>query len=131
MIETVIEEISSLRGQLADAMEFIEKLRDAAAAIGEENPPQERIEQAVQLALPVIAKLSSIDSRLGKFENRLFATQESLHALNARSIRWIKIVSIAIMTLIVWMAAGQLALSRLAWTGLRATRHTAGENRSQ
>jgi flagellin-like hook-associated protein FlgL len=122
IIDAVIEEIASIRSQLAEATEFVENLHERTAAMGEDNPPEERIEQAVQLALRVIATLGSIDSRIERFENRLLQTQKNLQVLQIRSIKWIQVVTIAITTLIIWMAVGQVALSCLAWNHLRSKR---------
>ncbi len=130
LVDVVIDEISALRSQLADVTSFVEKLRDETAVIGENEPPRERIEPMVQLALRAIATLSSIDSRLINFKTRLSATQKHLQALSAKTIGWIWIVSIAVTTLIIWMAAGQVSLFYLAWNGLRPARRATGSGPS-
>ena len=128
-IDAVIEEINSLRSQLADATELVENLHDRTAAMVEETPPEERIEQAVKLGVRVIATLGSIDSRIEKFKNRLLEAQKNSQALNTKTIKWIWVVTIAIMTLIIWMAAGQVALSYLAWNRLRSKRCSTDDDR--
>ena len=131
MIDAVNEQLVSLRSQLAEAKNFVEKLRDAVAAIGADEPPKERIERAVQISLSLIATLGSIDSRIEKFQTRLSETQNNLHSLKSRSIGCIRLVTIAAAVLIVWMAAGQLALSYLAWRSLRPVQIASKQDRSQ
>ena len=114
-VDELVEEITSLRGRLAEATELVDKLHERAAAMGEESS-QDRIEQAVQLALRVIATLGSMDSRLKKLENRLSETQQNLQGLNDKTRNWIRAVTIVITLLILWMAAGQVVLCWCAWT---------------
>jgi len=121
-VDGLIEEIASFRSQLAEATEFVARIHERTAEASEEKSLEERIEQAVQLALRVVATLGSIDSRLEKFENRLSETQKNLHGLNTKTRRWILVVTIGITLFMVWMAAGQVALCRLAWNSLRRSR---------
>ena len=118
-VDGLIEEIASLRMQLAEAAELVARIHQRTAEASEDKSLEERIEQAVQLALRVVATLSSIDSRLEKLENRLAGTQRSLQGLKTRTTRWILVVTIGITLLMVWMAAGQVALCFLARNGLR------------
>jgi hypothetical protein len=120
-VDGLIEEIASFRSQLAEATEFVARIHERTAEASEEKSLEERIEQAVQLALRVVATLGSIDSRLEKFENRLSETQKNLQGLKTKTRRWILVVTIGITLLMVWMAAGQVALCLLAWNGLRRT----------
>jgi hypothetical protein len=119
IIDAVIEEIDSLRSQLADATKLVENLHERTAVMVEETPPEERIEQTVKLGLRVIATLGSIDSRIEKFKSRLLEAQKNSQALNIKTIKWVWVLTIVIMTLIIWMAAGQVSLSYLAWNRLR------------
>jgi flagellin-like hook-associated protein FlgL len=98
-IDAVIDEIASLRSQLAQAAEFVEKLQQQTAALGEEEPREERIEQAVQLTVRLIATFGSIDSRIEKFMTRLLETQKNLQALKIKTMKWIWIVTITITAL--------------------------------
>ena len=120
-VDGLIEEIASFRSQLAEATECVARIHERTAETSEEKSLEERIEQAVQLALRVAATLGSIDSRLEKFENRLSETQKNLQGLKTKTRRWILVVTIGITLLMVWMAAGQVALCLLAWNGLRRT----------
>jgi hypothetical protein len=116
----IIDGIASLRNQLTEATKFVEKLQQQTGEMSEEDPRGERIERAVQLTAGVIATLSSIDSRIEKFNTRLLESQKNLQALKIKTIKWIWVVTISITMLIIWMAAGQVALSCLAWRKLRS-----------
>ena len=120
-VDGLIEEIASIRSQLAEATELVARIHERTAEASEEKSLEERIEQVVQLAFRVVATLGSIDSRLEKFENRLSETQKNLQGLKTKTCRWILVVTIGITLLMVWMAAGQVALCLLAWNGLRRT----------
>jgi hypothetical protein len=129
IVDTVIDEIASLRVQLAEATEFVENIQEQTAALSDEEPREDRIVRAVKLTLRVIATLSSVDSRLEKFATRLLETQKNLQSLKIKTIRWIWAVTIAVAILVAWMAAGQVALSWLAWKRLRSAQPTNGEGR--
>ncbi len=88
-----------------------------------ERPLKERLEQAAQLAVRVAATLGTIDSRLDKFTNRLSQTQEALRKLKAKTLRRIWLATFAVMLLILWMAAGQVALAFYGWQSLRQDLH--------
>jgi flagellin-like hook-associated protein FlgL len=120
IVDAVIDEISALRVQLTEATEFVEKIQEQTAATLGEETLEERIPRAIQLAVRVIATLSSVDSRLEKFATRLLETQNNLQALKIKTIEWIWVVTIIITMLITWMAAGQVALSWFAWKSLRS-----------
>jgi hypothetical protein len=117
-VDGVIEAIASLRKQLGEAIGFVQDLHDHTTGIDEGSG--ERFQQVVQLSLRALATLGSIDARIGTFQTRLAETQEKSQALLVRSLRWVKALTIATITLLAWMAAGQLALSYLAWRSLRS-----------
>ena len=75
----------------------------------------------MQLALRVAATLGSLGSRLEEFEERFPEMHRSIEELKSRILRWITGVTIGIALLFSWMAAGQVALCRLVWSGLRHT----------
>ena len=118
-VDGLIDEIASLRIQLAEATECVARIHERTAEASEEKPLKERIEQTVRLSLRVVATLGSVVSRLEKCENRLSETQKNLQGLKTRTLRWILVVTIGITLFMVWMAAGQVALCLLARQGLR------------
>ncbi len=129
IIDRVIDEIASLRVQLTEATDFVEKIQEQTTATLRDETLEERIPRAVQLTVRVIATLSSVDSRLEKFATRLLETQKNLQVLKIKTIRWIWVVTITVAILVAWMAAGQFALSWLVWKSLRFAQPTNREGR--
>jgi hypothetical protein len=124
IIDRVIDEIASLRVQLTEATDFVEKIQEQTTATLRDETLEERIPRALQLTVRVIATLSSVDSRLEKFATRLLETQKNLQVLKIKTIRWIWVVTITVAILVAWMAAGQFALSWFVWKSLRFSRTT-------
>ena len=122
-VDGLIEGLSSLRAQSAEATEFVTSIRDRTVKKSGERPLKGRIEQAAQLAVRVAATLGTMDSRLDKFTNRLSQTQEDLRELKAKTLRRIWLATFAVMLLILWMAAGQAALAFYGWQSLRQNTH--------
>ena len=129
IIDRAIDEIASLRVQLTEATDFVEKIQEQTTATLRDETLEERIPRAVQLTVRVIATLSSVDARLEKFATRLLETQKNLQALKIKTIRWIWVVTIAVAIMVAWMAAGQFALSWLVWKSLRFAQPTNREGR--
>jgi hypothetical protein len=119
LLEQFIAEISSLRTLCAEATQIADRVHERVAQASDENSLQERVAQAVQLVLRAVATLSSIDSRLEKSAERLSVAQRQLQELQSQTRRWIVAATIVITLLVCWMAAGQIALCRLAWDGWR------------
>jgi hypothetical protein len=118
LLDPLLEEIASLRAQCAEAADFANRIHHRVKP-GEENSSEDRIKQALQFALRVVATVGSIDSRLGKLADRIAGAQSNLEHTKSQSRRWILAATIAITLLILWMAAGQVAWCRLAWNGAR------------
>ena len=118
LIDQIKEELASLRAQLAEATEFTAGIHERITGASEEKSPDARIEQAAQFALRVVATLGSVGPRLERFADRFSSAQSQLQGLNARIQRWRLLVTAGVAVLILWMAAGQIALCRLAWNGL-------------
>lgn len=122
VVDGLIDEIASLRGELGDATKLVENLHERAAAMAEGEVPQERVQQAIELAVRVAATLSSIDARLDRFGDRLLAARENVQELQSGTLGWIRIAAIMLSLLIAWMGAGQLALCYFAWNWLQRIR---------
>ncbi len=71
LAEPLLERLASLRSQLQKASEMVAGIRSRAAAIAKGASLEERIHQAVQLALRVVATLGESDSRLGEFADEI------------------------------------------------------------
>lgn len=122
LLDRLLEEIGALRGQLAEAAELVEGIRGHTADDGGEKTLDQRIDQAAQLALRVIATLSSVDSRLEKFEGRLSETRQEVLRWKTTTLRWIVIATIGVSLVMAWMGAGQVALCFFGWKGLGRAR---------
>jgi hypothetical protein len=120
--DRLLEELASLRVQLTQVTESVERIRERTAEAGGEKLLKERIDQAVRLALRVIATLGSIDSRLEDFGKRLSETRTEARNLKTKTPLWIRIATIDITLLILWMAAGQFLLFLHGWQGTRKSR---------
>src|SRR4029453_10100040 len=114
-----LEEISSLRTLCAEAMNLTDRIHERVVEASDENSLEERVVEAVQLVPRAVPTLSSIDSRLEKSAERLSVAQRHLQELKSQTQRWIFLATIVITPLLCWMGAGQGALCRLAWNGLR------------
>ena len=118
-IDGLVEDITFLRAKLAETTEIVTRIRDCTAAKNNEKPVKRRIEQAVELVVRVAATVGIIDSRLDKFTDRLSQAKEDLRESKVRTIRRIRLATIAIMLLILWIGAGQVAISLYGCQGLR------------
>ena len=118
-IERLLEELESLRAELTDAAETVERICARTAEAGEEKLFEIDMDQAARLVLRAMATVSSVDSRLGGFANRIVEVQTRVIEANSRSRRWLRIATILIVLLILWMAAGQYALCLYGWRRLR------------
>ncbi len=117
--DRLLGELASLRDQLTQAIEPVNRIRERALEVGEDGLREEGFNQVAQLAVRVNATLSSIDSRLENLAMRLTEIQTKTRNTKVQSMRWIRITAIGITLLFSWMAAGQGALCHLGWKGLR------------
>ncbi len=117
LVDRLMEELASLRAQLAEATGFVARVQDRLADANNETPTEERFGQAAPLALRVVAALASLEPRLTNFTDNISAAQSKVQNLKAKTQSWILVITIGITLLILLMAAGQIALCRLAWTG--------------
>ena len=74
------------------------------------------------LALRVAATLGNINSRWDKLTDRLSQARENMHVIRAKTLRRIRLAAVAIAMLVLWMGAGQVALSLYGWQGVRRVR---------
>ena len=96
---------------------FVARLQDWSADTNNERLTEERFGQAAPLALRVVAALASLEPRLTKVTDNISAAQSKVQNLKAKTQSWILVITIGVTLLILLMAAGQIALCRLAWTG--------------
>jgi hypothetical protein len=128
LLSPLIAEIGSLRGQLASATEAAMTIRDRIVVTGDEKSVGERVERALQLALRVVATLEPLSSRFDAFATRLSATRSQLQEFKAGTDLWTLRIAIALTLFILLMAAGQVALCRLAWNGWSCTKSSSASD---
>jgi hypothetical protein len=120
LVDELKGQIQSMRLQVAEATETVGKIQERIAETSEAKVPEPRIEQAIQFGLRVVATLGSIGPRLEKLADRFPATQSQFQDVKARAQRWRLCLTLGTSFLMIWMAAGQAVLCRLAWNGWRA-----------
>ncbi|WP_425395447.1 hypothetical protein [Aeoliella sp.] len=114
-IDGVLEEIVTVRSQLAEAGEQVAALRQRVASDEEDHDGQ-----IAKILARVVATLTSLDERMGDFGDRLSAAQQSIATAEGVSQRWITTLSILATLLLIWVAAGQGALARVGWKNVRS-----------
>ena len=77
-----------------------------------------QVDRIVQLALRVIATITSLDLRLDDFADTLTETRSSIVDAKNVVLRWTWIVTLSTTFLFVWLGAGQWALAHVGWRGL-------------
>ena len=125
LAEPLLERLASLRSQLQKASEMVAGIRSRAAAIAEGASLEERIHQAVQLALRVVATLGESDSRLGEFADKFSEARTKGQHLKSKTHACIFIAQMGVVLLIAWMAVGQASLCLHGWKNYRRNRSAA------
>jgi hypothetical protein len=118
-IDRLHETVESWRAELAQAAELAARVRDGVAGTDDAPSLRERFEQALKLALRMVATLSSLGDRLEHFETRVSEVRGRVDQFKFRTLRWILTAAIGSTVLIAWMAAGQATLALLGWRGVR------------
>ena len=117
-IDQLLQEIASLRSVCADAGQLLTKIKKRVAEVSDEKSLAERIEQVMPLAARVLSTVVSLHTRLQSLSERIPVAQSRLHELKARTRRWILAGTLVLNLLMVWMAAGQVALVWCHWSSL-------------
>jgi hypothetical protein len=125
LLKPVLGKLADLAGQLRQAQETANDIRDRAAASSEGEPRDDRIGRAVQMAARVVATLGAIEPGLGEAAQRLSERQARMEQLRVRTHRYIVLGVIVMLLLLSWMAAGQVALCVYGWRNRRPARGTA------
>ena len=117
LLDRLVEELASLRAQLAEASEVADRVHERLTGpIGESLAAG--IEEGLPFTRRVAALLSSINARVGMIEERLSVAHSQLRELGARAQQWILVAEIAVTLFLLWMAIGQLAMCWIAWNRL-------------
>ena len=110
-VDELGNQIRSFRGQLDEAGQLVEQIREQTNLASEDQP----LQRALQLTVRLAATVGSIDSHLAEFQSQLADTQQNIQGLARRTMRSILFAVLAATFLLVWMAAGQLALFVFGW----------------
>jgi chromosome segregation ATPase len=111
-LEEVLEKIASVRLKLQDVEETVTKVRELAADKEDETS---RLARAAKLLVRALVTISELDTRLEDVANRLGELRTEAMELKTRTSRLITWAAIACWTILVWIAAGQIALCRCGW----------------
>jgi len=104
---------------LETSTEMIDGIRERAAEVTAGESREERIDQAVQLTLRVVATLTELDSRLGESADRLLEVQSKAQRQHSKTHRQIVVAKIGVLLLIAWMGIGQAFLFLYGWKSFR------------
>jgi hypothetical protein len=121
-IDGLIEDQMDLRAKIDEAEEAAARIREWTTEKNDVEPAGRRIELVVELAVRVAATLGTVDSRMDKLTDRLSRAKEELQESTAKTIQRIRLATIAVMLLILWLAAGQVALVCFGCRGIRRRR---------
>ncbi|KAA5539442.1 hypothetical protein FYK55_24215 [Roseiconus nitratireducens] len=107
-------DIQDLRSKLTDASEKVDLLSQRWSGEREDSSETLSAKPALQTASALIATVSDVETRLSDFQQRLGDVRTLATSLEAKSSGWIFWVAVALTAFVLWMAAGQYALFRLA-----------------
>lgn len=113
----VKDEIESLRQRLAQAGEWNDRLNRFAAGGGMAGGTQ--AQEAVQMALRLLATFSAADARLVELQIRVPEIREETRRVGMKTKRWVFGIATSLALVMVWLAAGQFALAGYGWKGFK------------
>jgi len=116
--DRLLEDLASLRQQLAEATKSVNRIVEWSSEGDDDELNEARLNHVAQVAVRVLASVSSIDSRIENLGERLTEIQAETGSVKANSLWWIRMTAIGITLLVCWLAAGQGALCVLGWKGL-------------
>jgi hypothetical protein len=120
VVDPLLERLGVLRDKLKQSTETVDAIRERVAQAAEGESLEERISRLAQLALRVVATLTEIDSRLGQFADGFVTAQARGQERKTRTHNYIVVGQLCAISLLVWMAVGQVFLGRYGWTQSRS-----------
>jgi chromosome segregation ATPase len=117
--EPVAGQLVELLERLQQAVDSVDKIREIATASLREEPSEDRIARAIQMAARITATFTEVDARLGETADRLSEWQAQLKPQQIRIHNYIVIGVILAILFLTWLAAGQTALCVYGWKNLR------------
>jgi hypothetical protein len=121
-IDTLVEDLKDLRAKITDVEDAAARIRDWTAEKEDSEPVGKRIDQVVLLTVRVTLTLGTFDSRLDKLDDRLTRAKEGLQESKAKTVRRIHLATGAVVLVILWLAAGQIALAYIGGRGIARRR---------
>jgi hypothetical protein len=118
-VAPLLEKLNALRVRLKETTDAVDDISQRAAGIKEDEPINERVEQALELLVRVVATLTELDSRLGESADKLAELQADGQQLKARTDWYILLAKLGSYLLIAWMAVGQVFMCRYGAKQLR------------
>lgn len=112
-VQTVLEGVTQLSEEVASAREVVESLGERISGEDADAAAANRAQQVVELAARLLATLGSVDERIVALQGRLVETQDRVALFKQRVTTRIHLAAVVVSCLILWMAAGQVALWRL------------------
>lgn len=122
LVDPLLEILGSLQSQLKQSTETVDGIREHAAKITQGESREERIKQAIQMTLRVLATLGEIDSRLEETADKLSELQSKVQHKKDEVHRWIVMTTIGTLLIITWMGVGQAFMCRHGWEGFHRSR---------
>jgi hypothetical protein len=113
-LEKVLEELTSIRAKLQDMEQAVGDVKSFSVS-REGESEENRLARVTKLLASTESVASKVDSRLGDLVSRI--SQMKADAAQARERRgsYIVLLTIACYVLLIWIAAGQVALCRYGW----------------
>jgi chromosome segregation ATPase len=114
--DEVLELLASLRGSLSEAQQTVDEVRKFAGA--DRETVEEKLIRFAKLIVRILATISDVNSRLDRLATRLAELRTEAQQLKAKTSDYILWGAVACYALLVWIAAGQVALGRWGWSRL-------------
>ena len=112
MVNPLIDEPGALRSQLEQSTETVAAIRASLAKAAEGPAWKNELSKSRNWPCPVVATLGEIDSHLGESVDRLSDMRAKGQLLKAKTHTYIVTAGILTVSLIAWMAAGQVFMCR-------------------
>jgi hypothetical protein len=115
VVDDVIEKLAVVRGRLAEVEKTASEVRDFIDG----DPTDDRLRRLTRMLAAAVVAVSEVDDRLAAVDVRLTEVQAATGQWQARVGTYIAVGAIHCYVLLVWIAAGQVALGRCGWKNCR------------
>jgi chromosome segregation ATPase len=130
VLEHLAADLAELRVQASDVQQQVADFRGRIAQLNDEQTVAERVRQALELSLRIIATLTNLDHRLEKLRTDLTAAHPQLAHAELTLQTWLRRAWLLVIAIICWIAAGQAALAYYGFRGCRRRENHARESPS-